>query len=177
MVASTEVAPEAPEQMSASAEQVVPVEFVIDGFRISAEIRHPGMPRRLVDYLNSVDGARINLHNAGIGESAAEFAAAQIHRDAILIAIPRGNTEFTARTIEVVPKKGVLAVIVLPGYDVRGNVFMLPDVDPANTPLIGNRHFMPMTDATITPAGAPDRAWQEPLVVVNLARTLLYAPK
>jgi hypothetical protein len=84
---------------------------------------------------------------------------------------------FNARTLEVVPKKPVPAVVLLPGYQVSGNVHLLPDVDPANTPLIGNRHFIAMTDVSITPAAAADDGRQEPLVVVNLARTLFFAPK
>jgi hypothetical protein len=162
---------------AAPALQVVPVELILDSDRIIAEIQHPGAPRRLVDYLNAVDGARIILHNAAVSGGASSSGAAQVHRDGILIAIPRGNTVFNARTLEVVPKKPVPAVVLLPGYQVSGNVHLLPDVDPANTPLIGNRHFIAMTDVSITPAAAADDGRQEPLVVVNLARTLFFAPK
>ena len=162
--------------------QIVPVEFVIDSHRINAEIRHPGAPRRLVDYLNAIDGPRITLHGCVVGdgdnaEAVGRFEDAQIHRNAIIIAIPRGNMQFTARTLEVVQKRPVPAVLVLPGYDVSGNVYMVPDIDPTNTPLIGNHHFVPVTDATITPAGDPDLAWQEELVVVNMTRALLYVPR
>jgi hypothetical protein len=34
-----------------------------------------------------------------------------------------------------------------------------------------------MTEATVTPADARYPAWQEELLIVNMARTLLYAPK
>ena len=161
--------------------QVVPVEFVIDSHRVNAEIRHPGAPRRLVDYLNAVDGPRIALHACSVGtdrdpESVGRFDDAQIHRNAILIGIPRSTTQFTASNLELVRKRPVPAVLVLPGYDVRGNIYMVPDIDPTNTPLIGNHHFVPVTDATITPAGEPDRAWKEDLVVVNMTRCLLYVP-
>jgi hypothetical protein len=162
--------------------QVVPVEFVIDSHRITAEIQHPGAPRRLVDYLNAVDGPRISLHNGSVGggrnpDDSHRFQIAQIFRNAVLIAIPRGNTTFTARSLEIVPKRPVPAVLVLPGYDVAGNIYMVPEIDPSSTPLIGGHQFVPVTHARITPAGDPGGAWEEPLVVVNMARTLLYAPQ
>jgi hypothetical protein len=177
-----ELAPE-PEAFSAEpALQIVPVEFVIDSHRINAEIRHPGAPRRLVDYLNAVDGPRINLHNCAIGgsddpQAVGQFEEAQLFRNAILIAIPRGNTTFTASSLEVVHKRPVPAVLVVPGYDVKGNLYMVPEIDPRNTPLIGGHQFVPMTDVTITPADATDQPWQEPLAIVNIARTLLYVPR
>ena len=175
---STEPSTDPPVDVFAASDlQVVPVDLILDGHRITAEIRHPGAPRRLVDYLNAVDGARIILHNAAVNGAASSSGVAQVHRDGILIAVPLGNTAFTARTLEVVPKKPVPAVVLLPGYQVSGDVYMLPDVDPANTPLIGNRHFIAMTDVTITPTGANGDVRQEPLVVVNLARTLFFAPK
>jgi hypothetical protein len=160
----------------------VPVEFIIDSHRINAEIRHPGAPRRLVDYLNAVDGPRINIHDCRIGqtgdpESAGRYPLAQIFRNAILIAIPRGSTTFTARSLDLVPKRPIPATLVVPGYDVSGNIYMVPQIDPQDTPLIGNHHFVPMTEATVTPADPRYPAWQEELLVVNMARTLLYAPK
>jgi len=172
----------APEPQDFPALQVVPVEFIIDSHLISAEIRYPGAPRRLVDYLNAIDGPRITLHACVVGdrddpEAVGRFGDAQIHRNAIIIAVPRSNQQFTARTLEVVQKRPVPAVLVLPGYDVSGNIYMVPDIDPNNTPLIGNHHFVPVTDATITPAGDPDSSWQEELVVVNMTRALLYVPK
>lgn len=161
--------------------QIVPVEFVVDSHRINAEIRYPGSPRRLVDYLNAIDGPRITLHacSVGVGDdpvAVGRFEDAQIHRNAIIIAIPRGNTTFTAGTLEVVRKRPVPAVLVLPGYDVSGNIYMVPEIDPTNTPLIGGHHFVPVTDCTITPSADRDRAWQEDLVVVNMTRALLYIP-
>jgi hypothetical protein len=179
--AAPEPAVETPEQLDVPALQVVPLELIIDSHRITAEIHHLGAPRRLVDYLNAVDGPRITLHNGTIGGDevgpAGRFAIAQIYRNAILVAIPRGNTTFTARSLEVVPKRPVPAVLVVPGYDVAGNIYMVPQVNPSDTPLIGNHHFVPMTEARITPAGAPELAWEEPLLAVNMARALLYAPK
>jgi hypothetical protein len=181
-----EIAPEAlPEPQDFPSEpaiQIVPVEFVIDSHRINAEIRHPGAPRRLVDYLNAVDGPRINLYNCAVGQTDDEgavgrFDDAQLFRNAIIIAMPRGNTTFTATSLEVVHKRPVPAVLVVPGYDVKGNLYMVPEIDPRNTPLIGGHQFVPMTEVTITPAGAPARAWPEPLAIVNMARTLLYVPK
>jgi hypothetical protein len=181
-VAAPEPAVEAPPEYEAPSLQIVPVEFIIDSHRINAEIQHPGAPRRLVDYLNSVDGPRINLHNCRVGqaadpESAGRYPIAQLFRNAILIAIPRGNTTFTARSLDLVPKRPVPATLVVPGYDVSGNIYMVPQIDPNDTPLIGNHHFVPMTETTVTPADPRYPAWQEPLLIVNMSRTLLYAPK
>jgi hypothetical protein len=180
--AAPEPAVDAPPLFEAPALQVVPVEFITDSHRINAEIRHPGAPRRLVDYLNAVDGPRINIHNCRIGretgpEAAGRYPLAQIFRNAILIAIPRGNTHFTARSLDLVPKRPVPATLVVPGYDVSGNIYMVPQIDPQDTPLIGNHHFLPMTEVTVTPADPRYPAWQEELLIVNMARTLLYAPK
>jgi hypothetical protein len=172
---------EAALEYAAPALQVVPVEFIIDSHRINAEIHHPGAPRRLVDYLNSVDGPRINLHNCRIGSAsgreAGPFGIAQIFRNAILIGIPRGNITFTARSLDLVPKRPVPASLVVPGYEVSGAIYMVPQIDPHDTPLIGGHHFLPMTGATITPADERFAPWEEELLVVNMARTLLYAPK
>jgi hypothetical protein len=178
--AGPEIAVEAPPQFEAPVSQVVPVEFVIDSHRINAEIHHPGAPRRLVDYLNAVDGPRINIHNCRIGEgdqgTAGVVSIAQIYRNAILMAIPRGNTTVTVRSLDLVPKRPVPATLVVPGYEISGNIYMVPQIDPQDTPLIGNHHFVPMTDATITPADPRYPAWQESLLILNMARTLLYAP-
>lgn len=177
-----EVAPE-PQDFPAGPEiQVVPFDFIVDSHRVSAEIRHNGSPRRLVDYLNAVDGPRITLHACSVGDandpaSIGHFDDAHVHRNAIIIAIPRGNKAFSARTLEIVHKRPVPAVLVVPGYDVSGNVYMVPEIDPTKIPLIGNHHFLPVTDATITPAGAPEGAWQEDLVIVNMTRCLLYLPR
>jgi len=162
--------------------QVIAVEFIIDSHRINAEVRHPGAPRRLVDYLNSIDGPRVAIYNCAVGQrddpaSVGQFNDAQIHRNAIIMAIPRGNTTFTINSLEVVQKRPVPAVLVMPGYDVSGNIYMVAQIDPTNTPLIGNHNFLPVTDATITPAGDPDGAWQERLLVINMTRCLVYVPK
>jgi len=70
----------------------------------------------------------------------------------------------------------VPATIVIPGFDITGNIFLLPEADPAQAPVLSSRHFVPITDATITAAHGRDHSWHEPIVVVNLGRTLLYAP-
>lgn len=86
------------------------------------------------------------------------------------------EAELPRRAMEAVAKAPFAATIVLPGYDVSGNVYLLPDADPGKAPMLANRHFIPVTDATITTAGSSS-SWSERIMVVNLARSLFYTPR
>jgi len=77
--------------------------------------------------------------------------------------------------MEAVHKVPVPACIALPGYDVTGNIYLVPDADPATVPVLGSKHFVPMTDVVITPVHGAQPS-RERLVIVNLARALAYAP-
>ena len=71
----------------------------------------------------------------------------------------------------------VPATVTVPGFEMTGNVFFLPEVDPASAPLIGGHGFIPMTDVSIRAAGRSEAAWTEPVIVVNLLRVRLFAPR
>ena len=139
-----------------------------------------GPPRRLVDTLNSIDSGYITVYgghvdNAIHPDRACRFEVAQIRRDAIMLAIPCDPGTHHGTTMEAVHKAPVPATIVLPGYEVSGNIYLLPEADAAMTPILSSRHFVPLTDAAITPSDT-GMMTEEPLVIVNLARALFYAP-
>lgn len=164
---------------TAPPEQRVKVEFVTDSYRVFGELRHSGPPRRLVDSLNSIDTGYVTVYDGHVDDEnpagSRRFEVAQVKRDAIMIAIPRVLTTGANSASEAVRKAPVPATIVLPGYEVSGDIYLLPGADAAMTPILSSRHFVPLTDAAITPAGTGTMT-KEPLVVVNLARALLYAP-
>ena len=155
------------------------VEFVMDSHTVFGELRHSGPPRRLVDSLNYIDTGYATVYDGlvdnGNPGGARHFEVAQVKRDAIIIAIPRVLTTGAGSASEAVRKAPVPATIVLPGYEVSGNIYLLPEADAAMTPILSSRHFVPLTDAVITPS-ATGMMTEEPLVIVNLARALFYAP-
>ncbi len=159
------------------------VELVLDSHRVVGEVRHGGAPRRLVDMMNAIDGEYLVVHDGQLddpfheGEAPRHFAVIHVHRNAILLAVPRADAIRPASPFEVVAKVPVPATIVLPGLEVAGNIHLAPDADPALAPLLASKHFMPLTDAMVVSVLNPGLTWQEPLVVVNLARALLYAPR
>jgi hypothetical protein len=161
--------------------QVIQGEFILDTHRVRGELRYQGVPRRLVDMLNSMDGAYLLLHDGEIEDPFADspaphrFEVAQMHREAILLAVPRGDAPQGDR-LEAVRKTPVPATVVIPGFDISGHIYLLPEADAAKAPVLSSRHFAPMTDATITAAHGRGHSWREPVVLVNLARALLYAP-
>ncbi len=160
----------------------VQVEIVMDGHRVIGELRAGGVPRRLVDILNSIDSGAVTLVDGLLDDPFSRgeplrFARGQLDRDAILFIMPRQQVQVVANPFEVVKKAPVPATIALPGFQVSGDVHLMPHADPASVPIIGTRHFIPLTEATVTPSEGRDHVWREPLVIVNLGRALLYAPK
>lgn len=144
-------------------------------------MRYSGPPRRLVDLLNAIDVGYVQVFDGCVDNPAREaagashFEVAQVRKDAILCAVPRDDGPAPGTPMEAVHKVPVPACVALPGYDVTGNFYLVPDADPAMVPVLGSKHFVPMTDVVITPLhqGPPAR---ERLVIVNLARALAYAP-
>jgi hypothetical protein len=43
-------------------------------------------------------------------------------------------------------------------------------------PQVGSRQFIPVTDAVIVCAYAPDAVWREPVIAVNMGQAIIYAP-
>ncbi len=178
--ASSMVEPALP--FEAPASTGVPVEAVMDSHRIRGELRLTGVPRRLVDILNSIDGGYVLIHGGQVddplkpGDGPRRLSAIQLLRDAILFIMPRGGAP-PSDPFERVKKTPVPATIVVPGFEISGNVHLMPNVDPTGVPLIGTHHFIPVTDATISAGLGRSEVWQEPIVLVNLARALAYGPR
>jgi hypothetical protein len=159
------------------------VELVMDSYRITGSLQSLGVPRRLVDVLNSVDGAFVIVNDGKLddplrpGDEPREFELVQVHMNTLLFAIPRSASQVHPDPFEIIQKVPVEATVALPGFEIVGSVFLLPQIDPAASQLLGSRHFVPMTDATVTSAMNPACTWHEPVIVVNLARALLFAPR
>lgn len=161
--------------------QVMKVEFVIDSHRVNGEMRYGGPPRRLVDLLNGLDAGYTTIYNGSMGtvqrsdEQMKHFDLAQVRRDAILYAIPLSDTPRSGYG-EIVPKVPVETSLALPGYQLTGNCYHVPNVDPSTIAMLSGRSFIPMTDVVIKPATRA-KAAREEIIVVNLARVLVYAPR
>jgi hypothetical protein len=155
----------------------------MDGHRLRGELQAGRVPRRLVDILNSVDGAYLVVHGGQLddpfkptGGEPRRLQTIQLLRDAILFIMPRGGAQPSDR-FEVVKKATTQATIVVPGFEISGTIYLMPGADPETVPLIGTHHFVPMTDATVTSGNGRSEVWREPVVLVNLARALAYGPK
>jgi hypothetical protein len=157
-------------------------ELVIDSYRVTGELHSPGRPRRLVDILNAVEKPFVVVHDGELEDPLIEddeprrFETVQVHLETILLAIPRSDSHVHPDPYEIIEKVPVPSTVTVPGYELAGNVFLLPDMDPAGSHLIGGKHFIPMTDVTIRANGGGESSWCEPIVVVNLARTRVFAP-
>lgn len=158
------------------------VELIMDSHRVSGELRYSGPLRRVVDLLNAIDGGYILIYDGvvdsatGNGEGQRAFEVAQVRRDAIMLAIPRTDTLPPPSSFEAVKKVPIPATLVVPGYEVSGNMHLVAEADPVTTPILSTRHFTPITDAVITPAnGGP--SLKEKAVILNLACALFYAPQ
>jgi hypothetical protein len=158
-------------------------ELVLDSYRVTGRIQHEGAPRRrLVDILNAVDRCFLVVNQCEVDDpmrperQLRRFSVMHVERNGILLAVPREGSTAPSLPHNVVTKIQVRATIVLSGLEVSGIVHLSPDDDPNRVPLLAGDHFIPMTDATVVPAKRRAKAWREPLVVVNLARALAYAP-
>jgi hypothetical protein len=158
------------------------VELIIDGYRVTGELHSPGRPRRLVDILNAVERPFIVVHEGELDDPAIDhdeprrFEIVQVHLETILFAIPRSDSHVHPDPYEIIEKVPVPSTVTVPGYELSGNIFLLPEMDPAGSHLLGGHHFVPMTDVCIRPTGASTAGGSEPIVVLNLARTRLFAP-
>ena len=158
------------------------VELLLETHRVTGRLDRQGAPRRLVDVLNTIDTATVVLRDVSV-EKLAEpemaplsFGIAHVKCEAILLAIPDPEASPPSGGLETVPKSASRATLLLPGLEVSGSVHFAPTVDPRSVPLLGRRDFLPVTDAEIAQVAFAFRRWREPLVVVNLARALVYAP-
>jgi len=160
----------------------IPVEAMTDSHRIIGELQLMGVVRRLVDILNSIDGGYLLFHECRVddpfktGDEPRHLEVIQILRDAILFIMPRSDAH-PSDPFEVVRKAPVPASIVVPGFEIAGDVHLMPGADPVSIPLIGTHYFAPVTNATVRAAQGRSDVRQEPVVLVNLARALLYGPR
>lgn len=161
---------------------VITLELVIDSYRVTGELRYRGAPRRLVDILNLSDNPVVALSEGALdnllieGDEPRRFDAVQVHRAAILFAIPRTDSDVHPDPYDIVEKVPVAATITVPGFEITGNVHLLPEIDPAHSNLLGGHHFIPMTEVSVRAVTKSEATWSEPVVIVNLPRVQLFAP-
>ncbi|HUF54197.1 MAG TPA: hypothetical protein VMR52_10550 [Dehalococcoidia bacterium] len=164
------------------AQAVLNVELMMDHYRVGGELRSPGVPRRLVDILNSADLPFIVVHDAALDDPLIDddeprrFNLVQVHLDTLLFGIPRAGTQVQPDPFEIIEKNPVRTTIAMRGFQIVGNVYFTQGLDPTSSQLLGSKYFVPVTDACVTSAVRPDCVWQEQVVVVNMARALLFAP-
>ena len=160
----------------------VPVEIVMESYRVTGELFAPGVPRRLVDILNSSDLSYFVMHTGTLDDpfnpatEGVHFDVIQLDRSGIFFAIPRGEVR-KPDPFEVVRKKRVPSTVVLPGFRLTGDLHLMPEADPALIPIVSDHHYIPFTDCTIVADQGRAQAWQEPLVIVNMNRALFYGTR
>jgi hypothetical protein len=154
----------------------------MESYRINGELYAPGIPRRLVDILNSNDLAYFIMHTGDLDDPfdpaapADHFDVIQLDRSGILFAIPRGEVH-KPDPFEVVAKRRVPSTVVLPGFRLTGDLHLMPQADPALIPIVSDHHYVPFTDCTIAVDKGRDDSWHEPLVIVNMNRVLFYGTR
>ncbi len=160
------------------------VEFVTESCLVSGRVEISGAPRRLVDIMNSIEGKFVIVHEGTVADPWVEdseprsFDIAQVLLDDILFAMPRGDTPQQGSTFETVTKVPVPSTLLLPGLEVSGDFYLLPDGRLTHNAVIATaRGFTPVTDATIVSTRGLNKVWREPIVVVNLLRGFLYVPR
>lgn len=158
------------------------VEMVLDNYRVVGDIRLPGAPRRLVDTLNNNDLELIALDDVETDDPFTDldeprrFPRIEIVRMSVLFGMPRGGDHLEqGDAFETVEKKPVRCTIVLPGFEIRGNVYFIPGVRPEDVQILQQRNFVPVTEVRISASGGRRAVWEEPLAVVNLAQALFFA--
>lgn len=158
----------------------VVAEIVMGRYQVTGEIRFPGPPRRFVDAMNTLEMSFAVAFDARMEETYGDgegrrFDVVQLQPEAILFAMKRSGEEPPSSAFEAVQKVPVMCTLILPGFEIMGKVWEVPGADPRQVAMVGKRRFAPVTDAVIV-SSYGSRTWREPLVAVNLLRTLVYAP-
>jgi hypothetical protein len=157
------------------------VEIVLDSFRVKGDLVAPGGPRRLVDILNAHDETFLLVRDAVIDDpitvvdTPKRSTVVQVLENSILFALPLGDDVLHEDPFETVRKVPTECTIVLPGYEINGRIHMIEEVVPAETPLLGAKHFMAITNAEIVSLFNRTQTWHAEVVVVNLMRAVLFA--
>jgi len=160
----------------------VPVEIIMDSYRVTGELFAPGVPRRLVDILNSNDLSYFTMRAGTLDDpfnpdaEARSFDLIQLDKSGILLAIPRGEVH-KPDPFEVVRKKRLQSTVVVPGFRITGELYLMPDADPILVPIISDHHFVPLTDATVIADKGQAQAWHEQLLIVNMTRALFFGTR
>jgi hypothetical protein len=149
---------------------------------VSGQLSYSGGPRRLVDILNNAGEAFVLMREACVDDplraddEPRPFEIVQVHLNTVLFAIPHGMAIQTRDPMETVRKTPVPATIALPGFEISGNIHLMPELAAQNAQMLGARHYIPVTEAQITSAVTHEVIWRPDVVVVNLARAVLFAP-
>jgi hypothetical protein len=169
---------EAPQEQG----DAVLVELLLETHRVTGIVDQTGAQRRLVDLLNTADGPVLTVRDASVesvadpNEQPRRCPVLQVRRQSILVAVPVRGLTPSGRGLEAVEKRPTAATILLPGIEVTGQIHLPPGADPGSVPLLGRRDFLPVTDAVVTQSAFTIVRWEQPLVVVNLDRAVIYAP-
>jgi hypothetical protein len=157
------------------------VEIIVDNYRVSGDLAVTGPPRRLVDIFNALDDiasvrdATLDyplFENAEILES----PIAHIHMNTILFAIPYGEDVRYQEPFDKVAKRAIPCTVVVPGFEITGNIWMVAEIDPNESHILSTLHFVPLTDVRVLSLINPNKVWESDVVVVNLTRAVVYAP-
>ena len=157
------------------------VEFIVDNYRVCGEMAVTGGPRRLVDILNALDDI-VTVRDATLDYPLAASAApvsaavAHIHLNTILFGIQHGVDVRFEDPFEKVNKVPIPCTIVVPGFEISGNIYMVAEVDPSESQILTTLHFVPLTDARVVSLANPSKVWEADVFVVNLKRAVVYAP-
>lgn len=172
----------APPEMFTPRSTDVPVEIIMDSYRVTGELFAPGVPRRLVDILNSNDLSYFTMRSGTLDDpfspeaDVRSFDLIQLDKSGILFAIPRGEVH-KPDPFEVVRKKRLQSTVVVPGFRITGELYLMPDADPILVPIIADHHFVPLTEVTVVADGGKAQAWQEQLLIVNMTRALFFGTR
>ena len=158
------------------------VELLLETHRVTGIVDQTGAQRRLVDLLNIAGGPVLTVRDASVesladpNEQPRRCQVLRVRRQSVLLAVPVTTAAFPCGRLEAVEKLPTAATILLPGIEVTGQIHLPPGADPGSVPLLGRRDFLPVTDAVVTQSAFTIVRWEQPLVVVNLDRAVLYAP-
>ena len=169
---------EAPQEQG----DAVLVELLLETHRVTGIMDQTGAQRRLVDLLNIAGGPVLTVRDATVesladpNERPRRCQVLQVRRQSVLLALPVTAAAPRGGGLETVEKRPAAATILLPGIEVTGQIHLPPGADPGSVPLLGRRDFLPVTDAVVTQSAFTIVRWEQPLVVVNLDRAVLYVP-
>ena len=158
------------------------VELLLETHRVTGTVDQTGVQRRLVDLVNTSEAPMLTVLDATVesladpNEQPRRCQVLQVKRQSVLVAVPVTVAAPRGGALETVEKRPTAATILLPGIEVTGQIHLAPGADPGAVPLLGRRDFIPVTDAVVTQSVQTIVRWEQPLVVVNLDRAVLYAP-